>query len=145
MGFAAILSLAWITAGCSSFNREWKRATTPAPTNVMTGRWEGTWHSDVNDHSGRLRCLVTPLTNDGYQARFYAKYKRVFTFSFSYNAPLTVRRNQEVFLFEGDANLGWYAGGRYEYQGHADGRDFFSTYRSKYDHGTFRMKRPAAE
>ena len=139
-----MLLLAWIAGGCSSFNREWKRAATPSPTNAMTGRWEGTWHSDVNDHSGLLRCLVTPLTNGVYQARFYAKYKRGITFSFSYTAPLTVRRNKEVFQFEGEANLGWYAGGRYEYQGHADGMDFFSTYRSKHDHGTFRMKRPVA-
>ena len=72
-----------------------------------------------------------------------AKYKRVFTFSFSYSAPLTFRRNKDVFLFEGGADLGWYAGGRYEYQGHADGRDFFSTYHNKSDHGDFRMKRPA--
>ena len=138
-----MLSLAWVTAGCSSFNREWKRAATPSPPHAMTGRWEGTWHSDVNDHSGLLRCLVTPQTNGVYQARFYAKYKRLLTFSFSYSAPLTVRRNKEVFLFEGEANLGWYAGGRYEYQGHADGVGFFSTYRNKYDRGTFQMKRTA--
>ena len=39
-------------------------------------------------------------------------------------------------------NLGWLAGGVYHYEGRADATNFFSTYTSKYDHGTFQMTRP---
>ncbi len=44
--------------------------------------------------------------------------------------------------FKGRADLGWCGGGIYQYQGHATPTNFFSTYRSDYDHGTFRMARP---
>jgi len=30
----------------------------------------------------------------------------------------------------------------YHYDGHADTTNFFATYTSKYDHGTFQMVRP---
>ena len=28
-------------------------------TNNLQGRWQGTWLSDVNQHTGALRCVVT--------------------------------------------------------------------------------------
>lgn len=103
----------------------------------LEGRWAGQWVSDVNGHKGRLRCLVTPLEATRYRARFHAKYARVL--SFSYTAELTLKQGPEQWNFEGSADLGKLAGGVYHYQGHVTETNFFSTYRSKYDRGTFRM------
>jgi hypothetical protein len=108
----------------------------------MAGRWEGRWQSDVNGHNDRLRAIITAQTNGAYSARFHAEYKRVFRFRFSYTVPLTVTSGEDRWRFQGEADLGWYAGGKYTYEGFANATNFFSTYRSKHDHGTFEMTRP---
>jgi hypothetical protein len=141
----AVLAI-W-TAGCSSFERAWRDAEQqPHSTTSIVGRWQGTWRSDVNGHNDQLRCLLTPLTNGTYCARFHARYKRVIPFTFSYTVPLMVTNasSSEVVQFRGSANLGWYAGGIYSYAGTASPINFFSTYDSKYDHGTFQMTRPSS-
>lgn len=135
------LALALLVCGCSSFNREWKRAgKQPAPTNSITGRWEGLWLSDVNAHTGKLRCIVTHQTNDLYAARFRATYKKILRFS--YTVPLTVNASSAVWHFRGEEDLGALAGGVYRYVGSATTTNFHSTYDSKYDRGTFEMHRP---
>lgn len=131
-----------MATGCSTFKRDWRRASaTPAPANDVTGRWEGSWLSERNGHYGRLRCLMIRLNDRSYSARFKATYWKIFRFS--HPVVLEVARDsQDRFNFQGQADLGWWAGGVYQYEGKANPVDFFSTYKSKYDHGTFRMKRP---
>ena len=155
--FPGLLPRTWIAAacffavflitGCSSFNRAWKKsAAIPPEANSLAGRWEGTWLSNVNGHNDQLRCLMSPVTNGIYSARFHAKYRRgILRFTFGYTAELTVREEEGTFQFQGESNLGWYAGGVYRYAGTASGTNFFSTYDSKYDRGFFRMTRPANE
>ena len=129
--------------GCSSFHREWKRAgASPTPPAGIEGRWEGTWRSDVNQHTGRLRCLITRGTNDLYRARFHAKYRKVIQFSFGYTVPLTVTERDGAIHFEGAAELGWLAGGRYTYTGRTSLTNFSAGYSCQYDHGVFEMARP---
>ena len=142
---ALTIVVALITTGCSSFNREWKAAALhPTPTNTMTGRWEGIWRSEVNGHTDRLRCLITPGTNGTHAARFHAEYKRFFIrFKFGYTVPLLLKTNEGRFEFASEANLGWYAGGVYRYRGSVTPTNFFSTFDSKYDRGVFEMTRPA--
>ena len=103
----------------------------------LEGRWEGNWISEVNHHHGKLRCIVT---KDGevYQARFHAKYLKIL--SFGYTVELRAERKDNAYKFSGEADLG-VMGGIYHYEGHADATNFFSTYSSKYDHGTFQMQR----
>jgi hypothetical protein len=135
------------TAGCSSFERAWREAEhQPRATNSIAGPWKGTWRSEANGHNDQLRCILTPLTNGIYAARFHARYKKVIPFTFSYTVPLTATNasSSEKVPFRGSANLGWYAGGIYSYEGTASLTNFFSTYDSKYDRGTFQMTRPPA-
>jgi hypothetical protein len=130
-------------AGCSTFNRDWKAAANmPVPTDDIQGRWEGTWQSDASSHKDVLQCLMTKRADGKFDARFHAKYKRGVTLTFGYTAPLNVTRDGDNFKFTGDADLGWYAGGVYHYEGNATLTNFFSTYSCKYDHGTFHMTRP---
>ena len=131
-----------LAVGCSSFNREWAGAAKASPSATgMIGRWEGRWSSEANQHAGRLRCLVTPAGNGNFIARFHAKYGKIF--SFGYSVALAVQETNSEFQFQGDANLGWYAGGNYHYEGRVVGTNFFATYRCKADHGTFQMARPS--
>jgi len=127
--------------GCSSFNREWKKAAaSPPPTNSLPSRWEGTWLSDKNGHTGELLCLLTRVNDTNYQARFKATYWKIFRAS--YTVTFLGELRDGVWQFKGDEDLGWLAGGVYHYEGSVTRTNFFSTYRSKYDHGTFELQRP---
>lgn len=141
-----LLLVAGAVAGCSSFNREWKASgVSTRQADDLAGRWEGTWLSNANGHTDQLRCLITKVGETNYSARFQAKYRKVFRFTVYYTVPLVADRRTETNQFQGEANLGWLSGGVYRYEGHATGTNFFSTYECKYDHGTFRMTRPAEE
>jgi len=130
-----------VICGCSTFNRDWKKAAQqPVPSGSIEGRWEGRWLSGVNGHTGRLRCLLSRETDSRFQARFRATYWKVYRFS--YTVSLQFEQRDAAWQFTGDEDLGKLAGGIYHYEGQATPTNFFSTYRSKYDHGTFQMQRP---
>ena len=135
------LGTAALFCGCSTFTYDWRQAANqPTPTNDITGRWDGSWSSKANGHRGALRCLVTQRADGGFDARYRATYQRVLTFS--YTVPLGPQSDADTAGFRGEADLGWLAGGLYKYEGHANPTNFFSTYDSKYDRGTFQMTRP---
>jgi hypothetical protein len=141
-----LLSLAGILAtlllcGCCGFNRAWDKAgQTPASADSIEGRWEGRWLSDINGHTGRLRCLLTRSGDTNYTARFRATYWKIFRYS--YQVDLQFEQRDGLWHLRGDENLGWLAGGVYQYSGSVSPTNFQSTYRSKYDHGVFEMTRP---
>ena len=137
----ALLVLVTFLCGCSSFNHDWEIASRqPVQPTQLEGPWQGSWRSDANGHSGKLRCVVTKKTEDTYRARFHARYGKVL--SFGYTVTLRAQPQGPSWNFQGQANLGFLAGGVYYYEGHSDGTNFFSKYSNKYDHGTFEMKRP---
>ena len=139
--WVATSGLLLVLAGCSSFEREWRKTVAaPASMGDVQGAWEGVWLSDVNHHTGRLRCLLTPIDEHSFKARFHATYAKVI--QVGYSVKLAAVPTDTNTLFRGNANLGWIAGGVYEYAGHATPANFFSTYRCKYDHGTFELRRP---
>lgn len=141
LGAACALFLCLLLCGCSTFNRDWRNAAkNSAPANSVEGRWEGRWLSDANGHSGALRCLVTRVDEAHCRARFHAVYGNVL--HFTYTVPLAIQSHFDGWEFDGEENLGKLAGGVYYYEGRANSTNFFSTYRSTYDHGTFEMHRP---
>jgi hypothetical protein len=110
---------------------------------VIEGPWEGKWRSSANSHWGALRCVLTRTGPDTYNAEYHATYFRIFRYS--YTMPLRVERRDEAYnvvLFDGETNLGWLAGGKYQYSGHASADEFICTYRSSRDYGYFEMTRP---
>jgi hypothetical protein len=106
----------------------------------LAGRWEGSWRSDANGHTGRLRCVVTPLGPNRYRAHFHAVYWKIFRFAYAVELNARAADGGRT-AFQGAADLGWWAGGRYSYAGDAGAADFAATYNSRYDHGVFRMQR----
>lgn len=138
--FAGILTTL-LLCGCCGFNRAWNKAGQPSvPADPIEGRWEGRWLSDVNGHTGRLRCLLTRNSDTNYTARFRATYWKIFRYS--YKVDLAFEHRDSTWQFQGVENLGWLAGGVYQYAGSVSPTNFQSTYRSKYDHGVFEMTRP---
>lgn len=136
--------------GCSTFQHDWDGLVQNpgVETSVKTGlagQWEGTWLSDANGHGGGLRCIIAPDESGTLIARYHATYGGFLTFE--YDMPMRVQRDGDTYRFASEADLGWLAGGRYEYEGTVVGDEFLSTYRSKGDHGSFRMSRltPAAQ
>lgn len=142
-----VLSLAILACcitGCSSFNREYQAALAqPIPTTDISGPWEGTWVSDKNGHNGKLRAVLRQTSADEFDAHFHATFWKIFRAS--YRVPLKFEEKDGRAILSGKSDLGWLSGGVYTYQGEATPANFFSTYKSKYDHGTFEMQRPSQE
>ena len=162
-----VLVATGLLAGCSSFNREWGErieATarpTPRGPEPLVGCWDGEWRSDVNGHHGRLRMILEPSTGPqdpgvqdpdrgplrgpSYIARFRATWGDVF--NFEYAVPIRVQpiedgEPERGWKFRGEADLGFFSGGHYEYRGRTDGQTrFLAVYEATNDHGTFRMSR----
>jgi hypothetical protein len=136
--FVALL----ILTGCSTFERDWRHAVLQAPAKPgnPAGPWQGTWVSEKNGHTGDLRCLVTQKSAKEYEYRFKATYWK--TFRFSYTANLPTQCTGDSCTFKGSENLGFLAGGAYNYEGQISNRTFHATYSCKYDHGTFLLSRP---
>ena len=137
---ATLLLVSFLAAGCSSFSRDWKTTAFGPTAGLIDGPWEGTWKSDDSGHHDRLRCLIRAEGAGAYQARFRANYRKIIRFSYTVN--LVGTETNGLFLFRGEADLGRLAGGIYHYEGETSATNFFSTYRCRYDHGTFQLSRP---
>jgi hypothetical protein len=140
IGYGLMLAIL-LTGGCSSFHQAWQEAgKTPPPADRIAGRWEGTWLSHVNGHSGKLRAILAETEPGTYQARFHATYQHILTFE--YTVTLHAEHNNNESTFMGQADLGAMAGGVYQYNGTATPTEFSCRYKAKSDHGLFEMKRP---
>jgi len=140
--FVALLTV--LVSGCSTFNYEWRQAAKkPVPGDNITGAWEGRWVSKANSHNDRLRALITQVDTNHYDVKFHAAYKKWITVHFGYTVRMEAKPvTNGVVAFRGSEDLGALAGGVYMYEGHANPTNSFSTYKSKYDRGTFQMTRP---
>lgn len=118
---------------------------TPAPSisnaDLMEGNWHGTWSSNQRDMGGELRCRIGKLPSGDYRAQFNAVFAKVFTNESL--VKLRVDSKGSSWTFSGEEDLGMLKGGIYKYTGRSDGQEFVCDYDSRYDKGTFRMKRVA--
>lgn len=140
----ALLGLVFFLTGCSTFDRDYEAALNrPHAVDSPEGPWSGRWTSTRNGHTGELRCIVQKSVDDTYTARFKARFWKCFTYTST--ADLTMTHVDGEHTFAGNAELGWLAGGRYEYEGRVNRKFFFSEYENKWDHGTFYMERPKTD
>lgn len=126
--------------GCA-FEREWQAAQSYAwPENELAGCWEGKWHSNWNGHNGGLRAIITKQGDNYYHAQFHATYLKFVPFEFE--LPMLVTDDGQIYTFEGDAELGLLAGGKYVYNGTAHDGQFNAEYSAENsDHGIFTMSK----
>lgn len=137
---AAPLLLLTCVAGCSTsgYEKQWRAASiAPAGDKALEGRWEGLWLSEVNGHTGRLRCIITHAHGKNYRFDFNSTFWKMFR----YRTTLTFRLEDSAgtLKFTGSEDLGPVAGGVYTYEGGFNGSDFQATFKSAYDHGVFKM------
>jgi hypothetical protein len=133
----------WL-AGCSTFERDWKAAAAATRPAGVGGAWEGEWHSATRHGAGRLKCILSDGEQSGqYQARFRATFWGFL--KAGYTIRLDGREDGQGMSLEGSKDLGWMAGGVYRYRGRISGEEFSCEYESKADHGTFTLRRPAAD
>lgn len=140
------LSLVCLPSCGTAFRKAWNNA--PASQGVA-GKWEGTWLSAVNGHTGTLKCVVTPAPEAkcaacGSKAQphtfFYrATWKTIL--SGSYQAVHHVEKKGSAYVFKGDHQMPDWAGGKYHYEGTVKGDEFNACYQCAKDRGTFTMKR----
>lgn len=135
-----LVAICSLLTGCS-FEREWRAASQYSyPEQELAGCWEGTWQSDYNGHNGGLRAIITKQGDGYYDAHFHATYAVLIPYEF--RLPLLVTDDGKAYALEGEADLGWLAGGLYTYNGSATGTDFLAAYCAENkDHGTFTMQK----
>lgn len=132
--------LAPLTANCRDFHEHWQAAAAPARDGDMSGRWHGEWISAATGHRGPLRCVIHTISDQRWFARFHAGYAKIFRAC--YGADLHVAQlGPDRYTFSGNSDLGWAAGGVYEYDGQGTGAELVCRYRSRMDHGEFRLRR----
>ena len=111
--------------------------------NSLTGSLSRNAPSRDQTEHGSLRCLVTRRPDQGFDARYHATYSDwCGTLGFEYTVPMTTEDSPDGWRLHGSADLGWLAGGVYEYDGLATVARFFCNYQAREDHGVFKLERP---
>lgn len=132
-----LVALAGLCSGCS-FSREWNRASRLAPPpEDITGAWVGTWQNSNNDHTDRLKAVITRVSETEYTARFKAWWHGILSGTF--DAHLSGHWENGEFVFSGTQKvMRW----EFTQQGRATPTNFSSEYSSSDHRGNFSLHRP---
>ncbi|MDB5320505.1 MAG: hypothetical protein JWN40_2136 [Phycisphaerales bacterium] len=125
--------------GCSTFDRDFEAARQSKASVPSASIWDGTWKSEAGHGGGRLRAILTPTASDTYHARFRAQYWGIF--AADEDVDLHVTSTAPTTRASGEADLGFFKGGVYQYDATITPSNFDATYKSKYDHGQFDLRR----
>lgn len=145
----ALTVLLPLLAGC--YESRWSAAgKQPVPDGSIAGRWQGTWKSEASGHNGGLRCIISEVTPSSFKADFKASYAWIFTFTYTATMQVTggttaPTSGPAYVYFKGEQDLGWLAGGVYQYDGKVGPSMFFCSYKTDSDHGVFQLSRPGGE
>src|SRR3954447_17109392 len=136
----AVGCLMMTLVGCSTFDRDYQKALeTRRSGERIQGPWEGRWTSEGGHGGDRLRALLTETAPDTYHARFRAQYWGIFAADEDVDLHVT---STAPIKASGEADLGFFKGGVYQYDATITPSNLDATYKSKYDHGQFNLARP---
>jgi hypothetical protein len=125
-------------AGCLTYQSSWEKGANSPQTKSVEGRWRGTWLSDANGHTGGLRAVASHIEGNLYRFEIGATFWRILRASYDVN--FTITPDGEKHILSGEQNLSGLMGGLYTYEGSIEEGDLIVKYKSKRDHGTFRMR-----
>jgi hypothetical protein len=133
----AILLVAASSAGCKSFDSEWSATcATPQPSQSIQGAWIGTWQNTNNTHHGQLRAVLSKKSETNYTAHFHATWG---SHSGGFTTQLKGQWDNDAYRFEGRKRI---LGFLIVTRGDASATNLFSVYESRFDNGTFTLRRP---
>jgi hypothetical protein len=133
--------LAPLASHCKAFHARWEAARAPGDSEDLSGRWAGEWVSAATGHRGPLRCVIEIRTPERWTAWFRGGYAKVLRACYVTDLH-AARLGPDRYTFSGQADLGWAAGGAYECDGQGTHEELVFRYRSRLDHGEFRLRRP---
>jgi hypothetical protein len=148
----SVLALSSTLASCSiGYNKDWNAAAvtdaTRHPKN-LEGAWTGTWKSNHDGHTGKLRAIVTKIPTaagqpDKYNFRYHATWANIISgvINAEHEAIPVGKKKDGIATLSGEKDLGR-LGGVYGFTGVASPIEFKADYKSKLDKGVFEMKRP---
>ena len=105
----------------------------------LSGKWNGTWRSEISEHSGPLKAKFTVLEDSKVQARFNGRFFKLIPFHF--NVTLEIVKNEDgVVILKGKENLGRTLG-TYTYNATYSNGKFVAKYSTDKDKGVFEVSR----
>lgn len=136
--FLLLFTLTFVS--CTGFQREWKAAKA-APYQGIEGPWEGTWTSGVNQHHGKLRCIVTKVNDTEYEYHYWASWAGFLSGSFRTTHQAALQPDGKSYALSGKKDLGA-LGGVHEFTGSTDDKELKADFTSAGgDSGVFELKR----
>lgn len=137
LAFAALLS----SCAGPRFNKQWEAALAkPSETSgTITGPWEGSWLSEKNGHTGKLRAIVNETGEDTYHFLYWATWGPGIRGTFQIDCE--GEETNGVTQVRGEKKLGPF--GTYNHEAEITPSEFEATFSSKKENlGTFEMSRP---
>ena len=106
-------------------------------TDGVSGRWVGTWQNTNNAHGGPLQAVLISQGTHTFAAYFHAGWGK---HSGTFKTPIQGEHEGESFRFQGSKRI---LGLKINTAGTIRSDEFNATYESRFDSGTFTLKRPS--
>jgi hypothetical protein len=105
----------------------------------LSGKWSGSWRSEISDHTGPLKAKFTVLENSKVQARFSGRFFKIIPFRFNVTLEIVADKDGVVTL-KGKEDLGRTLG-TYTYNATYSKGKFVAKYVTEKDKGVFEVSR----
>jgi hypothetical protein len=106
-------------------------------TDGVSGRWVGTWQNTNNAHGGPLHAVLISQGTHAFAAYFHAGWGK---HSGTFKTPIHGDHEGDSFRFQGSKRV---LGLKINTAGTIRSEKFNATYESRFDSGTFTLKRPS--
>mgnify|MGYP006127818017 FL=1 len=105
----------------------------------LSGKWSGSWRSEISEHTGPLKAKFEVLNNSKVQARFSGRFFKFIPFRF--NVLLEIVKSEDgVVTLKGSQDLGRTLG-TYTYNATYSKDKFVAKYSTEKDKGVFEVSR----
>jgi hypothetical protein len=105
----------------------------------LSGKWSGTWSSEISDHSGPLKAKFEVVDSTKVEARFNGRFFKLIPFHFNVTLEI-VETKDGVVTLKGKEDLGRTLG-TYSYHATYSNGKFVANYATDKDKGVFEVSR----
>ena len=104
----------------------------------ISGPWSGQWHSEANDHRGKIEATFCQVSPDSMQAKFRGTFAKVIPFRYATRLNI-VSQQPGLTVLAGNRRLP--LGGQFNYHITMTDDCFNGSFSSRRNRGTFVMQR----